>query len=124
MMLNTPIGRGGVSRRASKSCAAALAIMSLAASAPPPATAQPVAATPQEATAAPPKAVDLSTVPKIGPTAGAVVEQVPRPQNGLSDSEYRALKERVARHPPANSPDGKMWPPPSIGSDRGSSIQP
>jgi hypothetical protein len=66
----------------------------------------------------------LSTVPKIGPTAGAVVEQVPRPQNGLSDSEYRALKERVARHPPANSPDGKMWPPPSIGSDRGSSIQP
>jgi len=123
-MFNPPIGWSGVGRPTSKSCAAALAIMSLVASALPPAIAQPVGATPQEATAAPPKAVDLSTVPKIGPTAGTVVKQVPRPQNGLSDSEYRALKERVARHPPANAPAGKMSPPPSIGSERGSSIQP
>ena len=123
MMFNTPIGRGGVGKPASKSCAAALAIMSLAASAPPPATAQPVGGTPQEATAAPPKTVDLSTVPKVGATAGTVVKQMPRPQNGLSDREYRALKERVARHPPANAPAGKMSPPPaSIGS--GSSVQP
>jgi hypothetical protein len=123
-MFNTPIGRGGVRRPASKSCAAALAMMSLAAWAPSPAIAQPVGGTPQQATAAPPKAVELSTVPKIGPTTGTVVKQVPRPQNGLSDSEYRALKERVARHPPANAPAGKMSPPPSIGSDHGSSIQP
>lgn len=124
-MFDTPIGRGGVGRPASRSCAAALAIMSLAASAPSPAIAQAVGATPQESTAAPPKAVDLSTVPKIGPTTGTAVKQVPRPQNGLSDSEYRALKERVARHPPANAPVGKMSPPPvSIGSDGGSSLQP
>jgi len=123
-MFDTPIGRGGVIRSASKSCAAALAIMSLAAGLPP-AIAQPVGGTPREATAAPPKTVDLSTVPKVGATAGTVVKQVPRPQNGLSDSEYRALKERVARHPPANAPAGKMTPPPaSIGSDSGSSIQP
>jgi hypothetical protein len=66
----------------------------------------------------------LSTVPKIGPTTGTVVKQVPRPQNGLSDSEYWALKERIARYPPANAPSGKMSPPPSIGGDRGSSMQP
>lgn len=123
--VRSAIGRGGVSMPASRSCAAALVMISLAASAPPPAIAQPVGATPQESTAAPPKAVNLSTVPKIGATAGTVVKKLPRPQSGLSDSEYGALKERVARHPPANAPTGKMSPPPaSIGSVGGSSVQP
>ena len=123
-MLKTTIGRRGVSRPAGKSCAAALALMSLAASALMPAMAQTVGAAPQEATAPPPKTIDLSTAPKIGATAGTLVKQGLRPQNGLSDSEYWALKERMARHPPANSPSGKMSPPPSIGRDRGSSMQP
>jgi hypothetical protein len=123
-MLNTTIGRRGVSRPAGKSCAAALALMSLAASALMPAMAQTVGAAPQEATAPPPKTVDLSTVPKVGATTGTVVKQMLRPQNGLSDSEYWALKERVARHPPANAPAGKMSPPPAlIGGHDGSSVQ-
>ena len=111
-MFDARSGRGSVGGPTVKMCAVVLAIMSSAASAQSPATAQPVGATPQASTAAPPKAIDLSTVPKIDATPGTVIKQVPRPQNGLSDSEYRALKARAARHS-GNAPTGKMLPPPA-----------
>jgi hypothetical protein len=115
-MRRKPNRRADTDRRLSSLHIAAIAIMSLVTSAQLPAAAQAVAGTPQEATASAPRAVNLNSVPMTGNTAGSVIKKIPRPQNGISDSEYRALKARLGRHPEI-TPAGDGLPAPVGGRD-------
>ena len=85
---------GAVHRAAPWIFAVAAAVMPFAASAQ-----TPFAGSAQSgvATAPAPKQVGLNAVPPIGAQETAAPRQVPRPQNGLSDREYKALKDATGR---------------------------